>query len=240
MRCAARLPVIVLLAITTLVLPTAAGADSGSDAKFVSLTNSSRGAHGLHGYAVSSDLTAVARRWAAHMAAHHRLEHNPNFAGQVCCWTRLGENVGVGSTVSQIHRAFMASSPHRANILSTSYTQVGIGTARGSDGKLYVDELFRRPTRAAPRTAQPVQKPVQHPVAVSHPVRAPAVAQDARASRSVRRPRLTAPHHRRSAAEVFLARLAAARSTAAGGYDDPVGGALAYLRVVTALRGSAH
>jgi hypothetical protein len=229
MRLAARLPLTALALAAVALLPVVARADSGSDARFVSATNSARSSHGLHGYAVAADLTSVARRWAAHMAAHRQLAHNPSFASDVCCWTQLGENVGVGPTVTQIQRAFMASPEHRANILSGAYTQVGIGTARGSDGRLYVDELFRRPTHTAPRAAP------RPPATVSHPqVRVPH-----RASRStVRRARLAAPH-RRVALPHFASLLAVARRECAGGYVDPVGGAVAYVRVVKTLTGSA-
>src|SRR4051794_31517290 len=95
---AARLPALVTITALTLlsVLPLAADADSSSEASFVSATNSARSEHGLRGYAVSGDLTSVARRWAAHMAANRRLEHNPNYGSDVCCWTHIGENVGDG------------------------------------------------------------------------------------------------------------------------------------------------
>lgn len=130
-------------------------ADSSSDAQFVSATNSARANNGLRAYSVASDLTSVANRWAARMAADRTLEHNGSMGSEVCCWTVLGENVGVGASVSQIERAFMASTEHRDNILSGSCTQVGIGTARGSDGRLYVDELFRRPSGATGSSALP-------------------------------------------------------------------------------------
>jgi len=234
MRPSTRWPLAALVAALVLVLPVVAAADSGTEGQFVSLTNSARASHGLPRYAVASDMTSVARRWAAHMAAHHQLAHNPSFTSQVCCWSHVGENVGVGPSVSAIQRAFMASSPHRANILNSGYTQVGIGTARGSDGKLYVDELFRRPTHAptsttaAPRT---VHRSHAAPVVVrSRP-------QPARASRSaVRRPRVR-PAHAPSARELFLGRLATARQLSATGYGDPVGGALAYVRVVEQVAG---
>jgi len=141
-----------------LLVPGTAGADSTSNAQFVSDTNSARAQHGLGAYSVASDLTSIANRWAAHMAANRTLEHNPYATSEVCCWQAMGENVGVGGTVSQIQQAFMNSSPHRANILSTTYAEIGVGTARGSDGQLYVDELFRlRSGAAAPRasTSQP-------------------------------------------------------------------------------------
>ena len=125
------------------VAPAVAG--SHSEAAFVSDTNHARYRHDRRDYAVRSHLNEVAQRWAEWMAAHHTLRHNPYLESQVHDWSELGENVGAGPGEDAIHRAFMDSAPHRDNILSRSFTQVGVGTARGSDGKLYVDEVFRRP-----------------------------------------------------------------------------------------------
>jgi len=153
------LPALAVLTLgASFVAPPLAHADSGSNAQFVSDTNAARSQHGLRGYVVASDLTSIANRWAAHMAATRTLEHNPDASSEVCCWQSMGENVGVGSSVSQIQQAFMASAPHRANILSSTYAEIGVGTARGSDGQLYVDELFRlRSGASAPRASAPSQ-----------------------------------------------------------------------------------
>jgi len=230
MRFAVRLPFAALVSIAVLILPFAAVADSGSESQFVVDTNSARSSHGLRHYAVSGDLNSVARRWAAHMAARHQLAHNPSFTSEVCCWTHIGENVGVGPSVSAIQRAFMNSSSHRANILSSSFTQVGIGTARGSDGRLYVDELFRRPTSAAPRATRP-----QHATPVVTRARPPVLH---RASRSVvRRTPVRRVRHVPSAQQVFRTRLDAALRVSAVGYPDPVGGAVAYVLVMQRLGG---
>lgn len=113
---------------------------------FVSDTNQARTNHDRHVYQVSSELTDVAQNWAEWMARHHTLKHNPNLESQVHHWEDLGENVGSGGSEPPIHRAFMNDSYHRDNILSPDYTQVGIGTARDDNGRLYVDEVFRRPS----------------------------------------------------------------------------------------------
>jgi hypothetical protein len=123
-------------------------ASASDESEFVAYTNSARASHGVPAYAVRYDLTAVARRQAARMAAGRQIYHNPNLSSEVSNWRALGENVGEGPSVSSIQTAFMNSSSHRANILSTTYTEVGIGTARGSDGQIYVSEVFRLPMRA--------------------------------------------------------------------------------------------
>src|SRR3954470_7194378 len=133
----------IVTATTVLVIaPGAAFADSASD--LVAKTNSSRASNGLSGYSAASDLTSIAQPHAANMASSRSIYHNGSLGSEACCWRSIGENVGVGSSASAVHNAFMNSSPHRANILSSAFTEVGIGTARGSDGQLYVDEVFRQ------------------------------------------------------------------------------------------------
>ncbi|MDQ1705528.1 MAG: hypothetical protein QOF18_1894 [Frankiaceae bacterium] len=142
-----RLPCI-LLAVCALVVLNAGSARAGSAtrAAFVSDTNHARDYHDRREYRVRDGLNDVAQNWADWMAAHHSLEHNPNLESQVHGWQSLGENVGRGGSESAIQRAFMRSAPHRDNILSRSFTLVGVGTARDSNGVLYVDEVFKRPS----------------------------------------------------------------------------------------------
>src|SRR4051794_5022870 len=147
-----RPPALVLLATTCAVIavnpPVAVAGAFGAQTEhaFVDDTNHARVNHDRRVYEVSSDLTDVAQRWARWMARHHTLEHNPSLESDVHHWQALGENVGSGGAEPRIHRAFMADRYHRDNILSTDYTQVGIGTARDEGGRLYVDEVFRRPS----------------------------------------------------------------------------------------------
>ena len=44
----------------------------------------------------------------------------------------------------------MNSPDHRAQILDSGYTQMGVGTAVGDDGTIWVAEVFRTPTGASP------------------------------------------------------------------------------------------
>lgn len=141
------------VAVSTFAGITPAQASTSSDESgFVSGINASRVNAGRPAYAVSSDLSAVARRWALAMASGNSLKHNPGLAGQVTGWRYVGENVGVGSGVDELHRAFMNSPAHRANVMDGDFTQVGIGVAYGG-GRLWVTEVFRRPTVSAPASA---------------------------------------------------------------------------------------
>lgn len=174
----------------------AASAADAHAASFVSKANAERSSRGLRAYAVSSELGAVARRHAARMASKGTLYHNPNLGSEVSGWQVVGENVGMGGDVASVHRAFMDSPEHRANILARDYTQVGVGTVTDADGVLWVVQVFRLPmaAAAAPAPAKPSVRIQQRtrtaparPARVSTPVR-PAAARPAAPARPVAAP----------------------------------------------------
>ncbi len=136
---------------------------------FVTAINSARSTNGLPALAVSSDLTAAAQKQANAMAAAGKLFHTPNLGRSLCCWTAVGENVGYGADVKTIHTMFMASGPHKKNILDAGYTQVGVGVVNAG-ATLYVAEVFRAAngTMPAPK-ASPKPKTTTAPKASSSP-----------------------------------------------------------------------
>jgi hypothetical protein len=92
------------------------------------------------------------------MAGRNSLSHDPNLAQDATAvepqWTAVGENVGVGYTVQQLHDAFMGSSGHRANIMKPTYNQVGVGVAMaGSTMWVTVRFLTGPPPPPPPPTA---------------------------------------------------------------------------------------
>jgi uncharacterized protein YkwD len=56
-------------------------------------------------------------------------------------WSIGGENVGVGSSLESLQRAFMASRLHRENVLRPSFDHMAVGIAR-RDGALWVTVIF--------------------------------------------------------------------------------------------------
>ena len=119
---------------------------SDDERAFYNATNGDRAANGLAALSYDAAASDVARSWSQTMASNGSLYHNPNLARSIAAqvtpqWTRLGENVGVGYDVAGLERAFMASPGHRANILG-DFNRVGIGTVRGSDGRLWVTVVF--------------------------------------------------------------------------------------------------
>jgi uncharacterized protein YkwD len=152
-RAAARLTVLLaalaamLLALLQAPSPAHAGPGEGD---ITTMINSERARVGAAPLATRSDLVQVARAWSERMARESRLYHNPSLKTQVCCWATIGENVAWSTKgAADVHARFMSSPPHRANVLSTGFTEVGVGSARDSRGRLWVTEVFRRPTVGA-------------------------------------------------------------------------------------------
>ena len=54
-----------------------------------------------------------------------------------------GENIAYGqSSPEKVMEGWMNSSGHRANILNSSYTSIGVGCYQGAGGTLYWTQLF--------------------------------------------------------------------------------------------------
>jgi len=119
-----------------------AAAAGALDGQFVSLMNADRAQQGLAALSVNAQLTAVASAWTDELIGRDALSHNPDIVSELPAGaTHWGENVGYGYTPATLETAFMASAPHRANILG-QYTQVGVGAATGSNGMLWVTVDF--------------------------------------------------------------------------------------------------
>src|SRR5438874_975362 len=169
-----------------------AHADPGSEeARFLALTNQLRVSHGLNALATNGELTSVARRWSANMAAAGGISHNMNLPNEVSLyWTKLGENVGTGSTVDSIQTAFINSPHHYENLVDPVYNYVGIGVV-DSGGRIWVTVDFMQygsstttaAAPAAPRPARPAPtpRPARVPQAAPLPVPAAPAHEDAAA-----------------------------------------------------------
>lgn len=169
----------VVVAMTAvLVVPVAAPAGAGVDAQaaesaFVARINTLRASKGLGTLEVDGELTAIARRWAARMAAAGNISHNRNFQNEVSAdWVKLGENVGMGPEIDKLHRAFVASPTHYKNLVDGDYTRVGVGVVVTGNGTIFTAHQFERlasDNAVVVRTATPA-KPVAPPAPPAHAV----------------------------------------------------------------------
>jgi uncharacterized protein YkwD len=107
---------------------------------FMRKINEVRAAHGQRRLNWDKQLGYVARRHARTMARHGGVWHDQNLARRVTRWQRLGQNTGAGGKCPRLFRSFLASSPHRANILGR-WRFVGVGT-RWKNHRLYVQTVF--------------------------------------------------------------------------------------------------
>jgi uncharacterized protein YkwD len=102
------------------------------------------------------ELSKVARKHTGEMVRRGTLYHTS--AGQlrqrVVKWQLLGENVGVGGAVRSLHRAFMHSPGHRANVLRSSFNHSGVGV-RKAGGRMWVTVIFQASTNPGTRLRMP-------------------------------------------------------------------------------------
>ena len=120
-----------------------AGADTAADERTLTgRLDDLRSGRGLAPLAVDVRLSQHARDWSARMAAADRLAHNPDLASTVGAdWTRLGQNVGSGTTAVEVHEQLMGSAPHLSNMVSSSFNAVGIGVV-AAGGRVWVTQIF--------------------------------------------------------------------------------------------------
>ena len=98
----------------------------------VSLINITRQQNGLAPLSENLELNVKADAWAARLRDECQIYHSRLADGAPPDWQKLGENVGRGGTIYQVHGAYLASSGHRRNILDPSFNQVGAGAVWGT------------------------------------------------------------------------------------------------------------
>jgi uncharacterized protein YkwD len=136
--------------------PAAGGGASAIANTIVQMTNAERSNAGLPVLRSSAQLMEAARLHADQMARLGRLEHvlsgaqyprpEDRLAAAGYQWSSYAENIAMGqSTAAAAMDGWMHSSGHRANILSTSNTEIGVGYARDSAGRPYYVQVFGRP-----------------------------------------------------------------------------------------------
>jgi hypothetical protein len=112
---------------------------------FVDNINAARAERGLPALTVDEGLTMLAEQHSASMAGAGALSHTPSLGSVVARvhpeWTRIGENVGSGSSVAQINAALLGSAQHAANIYGP-YNLIGVGVVTSPAGVMYVTETF--------------------------------------------------------------------------------------------------
>ncbi len=137
-----------ILLITTLLFSgiatdRARAAAPASPLEMLTLTNVAREHHDRADLSLNARLSRYATRHSRAMAGAGYLFHTENLADKLkgLDWSMGGENVGVGSSLTDLQAAFMRSKPHRENILQKRFDHAAVGVVK-SDGNLWVTVIF--------------------------------------------------------------------------------------------------
>lgn len=120
----------------------------------INLTNAERQKQGLPPLTADWQLSRVARYKAMDMRDNGYFSHtSPTYGSPFTMikdfglsYTAAAENIAEGQTTPQaVVTAWMNSPGHRANILSTQYTIIGVGYAQGGSYGVYWSQMFIHP-----------------------------------------------------------------------------------------------
>jgi len=131
-----------LLALLLLPFLSTACNTSSDEQTALDAVNKSRAQAGVPALRWDDTLGDKARGWAGRLAADQSLSHSSIAQGASPGWHYLAENVGVSVSIADAQRAFMASAPHRKNLIDARFTSVGIGMVQAG-GQLWIVQEFR-------------------------------------------------------------------------------------------------
>jgi uncharacterized YkwD family protein/spore coat assembly protein SafA len=127
---------------------------SAQENEVLRLVNIQRSNAGLQTLTMNWQLARCARYKSADMAQKGYFSHtSPTYGSPFQMmenfglrFSSAGENIAYGQrTPAQVMNDWMNSSGHRANIMSRTYTQIGVGLARNSSGVCYWTQQFMKP-----------------------------------------------------------------------------------------------
>ncbi|MDF2889996.1 MAG: hypothetical protein K0R80_363 [Clostridia bacterium] len=138
-----------------LTVPTMQGIKA-LESEVVRLVNIERSKQGLQPLKENWELSRVARYKSADMASKNYFAHeSPTYGSPFRMmesfgikYSSAGENIAYGQkTPQQVMTAWMNSPGHRSNIMSPSFSQIGVGYATNKNGVPYWTQMFIRPIR---------------------------------------------------------------------------------------------
>ncbi|TCN22228.1 spore coat assembly protein SafA/uncharacterized YkwD family protein [Mesobacillus foraminis] len=121
------------------------------ESQVIQLTNQERAKHGLRPLAANWELSRVARYKSADMRDKNYFSHtSPTYGSPFTmiknfgiAYRSAGENIAAGQrTPQEVVNSWMNSPGHRANILNSSYTHIGVGHASGGSYGHYWTQMF--------------------------------------------------------------------------------------------------
>lgn len=122
----------------------------------IRLVNVERSKRGLQPLTAHWELSRVARYKSQDMINKNYFSHtSPTYGSPFDMMETFGirfsaggENIAMGQrTAAEVMNSWMNSPGHRSNILSPTYTHIGVGLAKSSSGRAYWTQLFIKTMR---------------------------------------------------------------------------------------------
>ncbi|MCH3964432.1 MAG: CAP domain-containing protein [Clostridium sp.] len=120
----------------------------------IRLVNVERNKNGLASLKANAELSKVASVKAQDMIDKNYFSHtSPTYGSPFDMmqkfgikYTAAGENIAYGQkTPAEVMNGWMNSSGHRANILNSNFTEIGVGVAKDKNGTPYWVQMFINP-----------------------------------------------------------------------------------------------
>ena len=124
---------------------------SKEQVEVLNLVNKERKANGLKTLTLNKELSNVANIKSRDMIEKGYFDHtSPTYGSPFdmmkkfnISYNTAGENIAMGQkTPSEVMNSWMNSSGHRANILNSTYTELGVGIQKDSNGTIYWTQMF--------------------------------------------------------------------------------------------------
>ncbi|MDD2377223.1 MAG: CAP domain-containing protein, partial [Bacilli bacterium] len=123
------------------------------ETEVIRLVNAERSRAGQPTLTENNEVSRVARTKSQDFINNNYFSHNsPTYGSPFemlrsfgVSYTAAAENIARGQrTAEEVMNTWMNSSGHRANILNSTYNQIGVGVARDNNGTLYWTQMFIR------------------------------------------------------------------------------------------------
>jgi uncharacterized YkwD family protein/spore coat assembly protein SafA len=123
------------------------------ETEVIRLVNVERARAGQSALTPNNEVSRVARIKSQDFVNNNYFSHNSPTYGTPfdmlrsfgITFTAAAENIASGQrTAAEVMNTWMNSSGHRANILSSTYNQIGVGVARDNNGNLFWTQMFIR------------------------------------------------------------------------------------------------
>ena len=124
---------------------------SKEQVEVLNLVNKERAAQGLKPLTLNKELSRVATLKSKDMNDKNYFDHtSPTYGSPFdmmktfnISYKAAGENIAMGQrTPSEVMTDWMNSSGHRANILNSNFTELGVGIYKGANGTIYWTQMF--------------------------------------------------------------------------------------------------